>query len=76
MNEEIAQAILKFIYTSVETTGVVPSQREIAEACYISKGSVSNYLFYLEELGWIGRHKGVQRGIYLKFEKLGQMFTS
>jgi len=75
VNEKLAKEIFKFIDITIETTGQAPSQREIAEGCYISKGTVSNYLKHLETLGWIGRHDRIQRNIYIKSEKSGQMFS-
>lgn len=75
MDEKLAQEIFRFIDITLETTGQAPSQREIAEGCYVSKGTVSKYLRHLETLGWIGRHPNIQRNIYIKSGKSGQMFS-
>ena len=58
--------VLSFIETYTEECGVAPSQREIANACHISKGTVKNVLSKLEQRRLIRRLPGRARGIVLE----------
>ena len=48
-----------------EHKGVSPSQREIAQGCFISQSTVGHHLELLEVQGWIHRVPGVSRSISL-----------
>ena len=68
IDNEVTQSIYDFIEDHIQTQAVAPSQREIAENCYISKGNVIRHLDRLEKLGWITREEGKARSIRLLVE--------
>jgi DNA-binding MarR family transcriptional regulator len=49
-----------------ESGGLSPSQREISDGCFVSKGAVSRYLDRLEMQGRIVREEGKARTIRLQ----------
>ena len=73
MNQAITEAVYTCIAVYIAGHGFAPSQREIAEHCYISRGAVNTHLNRLEKQNRIIREVGVARGIRLVEEKNGQM---
>jgi DNA-binding MarR family transcriptional regulator len=66
MANPTTEAIYQFIADYIEKyDGHSPSQKEIAEACFLPRGSVYNYLNRLEIEGRIYREPGVHRSIRL-----------
>jgi SOS-response transcriptional repressor LexA len=61
-SEEIVYA---FICSYIGNEGMAPSIREIAEHCFMSRGSVSNCLTLLEARGFIRRYPHKARSIRL-----------
>jgi len=70
-NDETADEVYRFIVDSL-AADVIPTQTEIAEACYLSRSEVRRSLAWLEAQGKIKRGKG-QRSLQLA-EKTEQMF--
>ena len=65
MANPTTEMIYQFIRTYIEQHGYSPSQREIADGCYISLGSVYNHLIRLEIQGRIYRDPGKSRSIHI-----------
>lgn len=63
--DPIAQKVYDYIIAHFEDAGFAPSQREIAEACGIAKGTVTNALWRLEARRLIDITPGKARGIRL-----------
>lgn len=61
----ITEAVYAFIQARMQQQGIPPTYREIADAVFISAGSVARHLERLEMWGRIGRLPGRARGIYL-----------
>jgi len=72
MNQELIEKVYQVIKSAVDEKGRPPSHREIADACFISKGAVGTYLTHLERQGRIYREPNVARGIRLLEEDSGQ----
>ncbi|MAU09161.1 MAG: hypothetical protein CL607_05015 [Anaerolineaceae bacterium] len=64
-NPETLDTIYTFIAEYITRKGVSPSQREIAEGCYIALSTVSRYLDLLEMQERIQREPGMARSIHL-----------
>ena len=64
--DERLEAVYGFIQTYIEDhAGLVPSQREIADGCYINVAYVGRYLDLLEARGRLTRERGQARSIRL-----------
>ena len=63
--EDQARAVYEFIRTFIEEEGHSPSFTEIAEGCFISKGSALRYVDWLEAWGYIRREPNTPRTISL-----------
>ncbi len=72
MNQELIEQVYQVIKSAVKEKGRPPSHQEIADACFISKGSVGTYLTHLERQGRIYREPNVARGIQLIEEESEQ----
>ena len=64
------ESVLVFIRQYQQEHGVIPSQREIAEGCYISQPAVGRHLDRLEQQGIISREPGKARSIRLLMSKI------
>lgn len=76
--QSMTESVLIFIRQYHQEHGVMPSQREIAEGCYISKSNVIRHLDRLEMQGKISREPSLARNIRLLNESDqmdGQMST-
>ena len=62
--DETAEDVYSYLKQAMGN-GNIPSQAEIGETCYLSRGEVRRALDYLEGMGKIRREKG-QRSIYLE----------
>ncbi len=65
MRNPTTEAVYAFIKHYIEEQGLPPSQREIAEGCYIARSAVVRHLDKLEARGWISLVPGKSRGIRL-----------
>jgi DNA-binding MarR family transcriptional regulator len=66
MQNETTEAVYHFIVTYMEAhDGLAPSQREIAEACYIARSAVIRHIDRLEAWGRIIRDLNKARSIRL-----------
>lgn len=63
--EELMDSVYRFIVTYIDENGFAPSQREIAEGCFISPATAARYLSKLEAKGWLQHESGRARGIVL-----------
>lgn len=59
------RTIYEFLYRYSLQDGGAPTVREIADACYIGRTTVTHHLDKLEALGWITRDPNKARGIKL-----------
>ena len=57
------EAMFTFLCKHHRRTGFPPSLREMADAFYMSPGTVMRYLDKMEAMGWITREWGKARGI-------------
>ena len=60
-----AQCVYAFLQSYIAEHKVPPTHREIADACYISKGTVATVLWRLETRRLIDLIPGKARGIIL-----------
>ena len=67
----VTEAVYEFICRYIGERGIAPSQREISDNCFISKGTVSRHLDRLEFQGRITREIGQARSIRLTPDKRG-----
>ena len=65
MLDETSRTVYEFICTYIHEHGYSPSQRDIAQGCYINAASVVRYLDKLEAKGYIRREPGKARSIIL-----------
>lgn len=65
MNTDTTEVVYRFIVEYIEMHGISPSQREIAEGCYLVRSSVLRYLDRLEAWGRILRDPNKARSIRL-----------
>jgi SOS-response transcriptional repressor LexA len=65
MDDPTAEIIYDFIRAYIQEYQISPSQREIAEGCYMTHGNVARYLKKLEAQGRIKRYPHISRGIGL-----------
>lgn len=65
MHNQTTEAVYTFIKLYVEDQGLPPSQREIAEGCYIARSAVVRHLDKLEAWERITLIPGKSRGIRL-----------
>lgn len=65
-----AKRVYEFIQSYIAEHKVPPSHREIAAACFISKGTVSTVLWRLENRRLIDLVPGKARGIILRDKDL------
>ena len=63
MRSETTEIVLAFIEQYIAKEGIAPSQREIAEVCYLAPSAVLRHLDRLEVWGWIIRHPNKARSI-------------
>lgn len=68
--QSITESVLVFIQRYHQEHGVMPSQREIAEGCYISQPAVGRHLDLLEKRGIISRELGKARSIRLLISEI------
>jgi DNA-binding GntR family transcriptional regulator len=61
-SDETAEEVLAFICKTITDNDIVPTQREIASGCYLSRSEVRRALLWLEGQGKILRGEG-QRNI-------------
>jgi SOS-response transcriptional repressor LexA len=61
--EWITMGVYQFIHDYIEENGYSPTQREISNACLMSKGNLGIYLGRLEGWGWIAREYKLPRSI-------------
>lgn len=66
---ETVDSVYAFICNYIETQGYPPSQREIAQGCFMSVGNVVRYLDKLEARGFLYREPNIPRGIQLLKKK-------
>lgn len=64
-NSETLETVYDFIADYIQHEGISPSQREIAEGCFITPPTVLRYLDLLEAQNRIHRIRGVARSIHL-----------
>ena len=64
-HNQITETIYTFIERYIEEHGIPPSQREIAEGCYLVRSAVVRHLDRLEAYGRITRIPNTSRGIRL-----------
>ena len=57
--------VLQFISDEINLRHQIPSQREIADALFISKGTVQRCLEELEEMGFVSSVPGKARSLTL-----------
>ena len=57
------EAMFIFLCQHQRETGFPPSLREMADAFYMSPGTIMRYLDKMEAKGWIAREWGKARGI-------------
>ena len=65
MNTDTTEAVYHFIVAYIQEHGISPSQREIAEGCYLVRSSVLRHLDKLEAWGRIIRDPNKARSIRL-----------
>ena len=65
MHHSTTDAVYEFIRRYIAEQGLPPSQREIAEGCYIARSAVVRHLDKLEARGQIALVPGRSRGIRL-----------
>jgi DNA-binding MarR family transcriptional regulator len=65
MSSDTTEMVYQFIVQYRDTYGISPSQREIAEGCYIVRSAVPRHLDKLEARGRIARAPGQARTIHL-----------
>ena len=58
-------AVYEFIRDYIEEFNFAPTQREIAEGCLLTRGTIVRYLDRLEALGVVTREMGKARSITL-----------
>lgn len=63
MSKTTTEHVYDFIVNYLNNHNFPPSQREIAEGCYITRGAVPRHLKKLEEAELITRMPGVPRSI-------------
>jgi SOS-response transcriptional repressor LexA len=63
------QRVYRFIHGFIDERGFPPSQREIAEGCYMARSSVQRHLDVLEAKGLIEREIGMARSLSLTERK-------
>lgn len=59
------QQVYRFIHSFIDDRGFAPSQREIADGCYMARSSVQRHLDVLEARGFIERELGMARSLSL-----------
>jgi DNA-binding FadR family transcriptional regulator len=57
---EMLEQVYDYLQKYIEREGRPPTQREIAEGCFISRGTVMNVLMRLELKGRIERDSGAR----------------
>jgi DNA-binding MarR family transcriptional regulator len=65
MPDDQIEAVYRFVQTYIQKHGLAPSQREIADGCYINVAYVGRYLDLLEARGRLTRERGQARSIRL-----------
>lgn len=65
-NMELTRTLYCYIVRYVAANGHAPTQREMAEACYVSNGTISRHLDRLAMYGWIVRTAGRHRAVVLQ----------
>jgi len=63
MRHQTTEAVFVFIEQYIARESIAPSQREIAEACYLAPSAVLRHLDRLEAWGWIIRQPNKARSI-------------
>lgn len=64
-NMDTTRRLYCFIRHYTLANKLPPTQREMADACFISTGTVTRHLDRLQMLGYIDRVEGATRGIVL-----------
>jgi len=67
--QQTTEQVYNFIRDYIQEYGVSPSQRQIAEGCYLSRGGLIRYLDRLEAQQRILRDTGLARSIRLVREE-------
>ncbi|MEO8611651.1 MAG: hypothetical protein ABI690_27375 [Chloroflexota bacterium] len=70
MNTDTTEMVYRFIVEYIETKGISPSQREIAEGCYVARSAVIRHLDRLEAWGRIIRDPNKARSLHLPKKSL------
>ena len=65
MHHDTTEAVYAFIVSYIDKNGIAPSQREIADGCYIVRSGVIRHLDRLEAWGRIIRDPNKARSIHL-----------
>ncbi len=65
------QRVYEFIKHFIKERGFPPSQREIAEGCFMARSSVQRHLDVLEAKGLIEREIGIARSLSLTDRSTG-----
>ncbi len=65
MQSQTTESVFTFIEAYIAQEGIAPSQREIAEACYLAPSAVLRHLDRLEAWGRIARLPNKARSIRL-----------
>ena len=68
-NMELTRRLYCFIRHYTHTYRLPPTQREMAEACFVSSGTVVRHLDRLEMLGYIERIENSKRAVTLTDKK-------
>lgn len=72
MQTNTTESVYHFICHYIATNGISPSQREIADGCYIARSAVLRHLDKLEAWGRIIRDPTKARSIRLPQTNLGE----
>lgn len=62
--------VYEFIREYIQHRGLPPTQREIADHCFVARSSIQRHLDILDALGFIIREPGTARGITLGEKEL------
>jgi len=60
-----AELVYAFLQRFMSLHGHPPTQKQIADACYLSKTTIARCMDKLEAWGWIQREQGTYRSLKL-----------
>jgi DNA-binding MarR family transcriptional regulator len=63
MSDDMTEKVYDFICAYMQEQNCSPSQRDIAEGCYMALSGIQRHLDRLEAWGWIKRQEGRARSI-------------